>query len=459
VVVVGAGVAGLAAATAIRRDAPDVDVVVLERGARLGGLVETERTADGFVLEHGADCFVTTKPWGVAAVRAAGLGDAIVAGGRAPRRSYVSTGAGLIPLPQVFAGVGPAAVLSVLRTPLLSLGAKARLALEPLVPRRRESGDESVRAFVARRFGREMADAIVGPVVGGIYGSDTARLSAEACLPRLRAFEREDGSVVLGTQRAIRARRAHPPETLLPPTVSLRDGMGSLPAALGRALGGRVTLGAAARGIVRRGRGFAVDTTLGDVACDGIVVATPAWQAPPLVEAVSPDLAAYLATIPHKALACVTLAWPRAAVPRPLDATGWLRGARDRRATLACTWASEKWHGRAPDGFVLFRSVLPLADAADVELVGVAVRDVVDLVGARGAPCLARVRRIPHATPIYEVGHPERMARALAAAGAGAFALAGNAYGGVGVPDCVASGEGAAHAVLAALAASSARAA
>jgi oxygen-dependent protoporphyrinogen oxidase len=461
VVVAGAGVAGLAAATAIRRDAPEIEVLVLERSPRVGGLVETERTAEGFIVEHGADCLVTTKPWGVAAAREADLGDAIVPGGPAPRRSYVSTRAGLVLLPQVFAGARPAAVLSVLRTPLLSLAGKARLALEPFVPRRRNPADESVRAFVTRRFGAELADVVVEPLVGAIHGSATGRLSADACMPRLRAFEREHGSVTLGVECAIRARRRRGDEALLPPTVTLRDGMGSLPAALARRLGDRVKRGVAVGQIAPHGGGrFRVDTADGAIACDGVVLATPSWQAPPLIEAASPDLAAYLATIAHKALACVTLAWPRSDVPHRLDATGWVRGAGDRRTTLACTWSSEKWFRRAPDSFVLVRSVLALGDAPDGDLVDAVRRDLRDLLGVGAPPCLVRVRRLPHATPIYEVGHGERVARALVeTAELGAFALAGNAYAGVGVPDCVASGEAAARTVLGALAAGPARAA
>lgn len=152
IVIVGAGVAGLAAAVALRREAPAAEVLVLEARARVGGLVETERTSEGFVVEHGADCLVTEKPWGTATVRAAGLGGAIVIG-EGPRQTYVATPDGLVPMPAVFAGVRPATVLAMLRTPLLSLAGKVRAGLEPLLPRARDAGDESVQRFVTRRFG------------------------------------------------------------------------------------------------------------------------------------------------------------------------------------------------------------------------------------------------------------------------------------------------------------------
>jgi oxygen-dependent protoporphyrinogen oxidase len=454
VVVVGAGVAGLAAALALRRTAPDVEVVVLEAAGRVGGLVETERTPEGFVVEYGADCLVTTKPEGVAAACGAGLGDAIVVG-TGTRRTYVATGEGLVPMPQVFAGVGLEAALSVLRTPLLSLVGKARAALEPFVPARREDGDESVRAFMERRFGIEFTRAVVAPLIGGVYGGDVGRLSVDGCLPRLRQFERVDGSVVAGMQRAIRARRrrVRAGEVVLPPTVTLRAGMGSLPDAMAARLGEHVALGVGVGRIDRRaGGGFAVETAKGIIGCDGVVLATAAWQAPRLVERLSADLATELGGVRHKALDCVTFAWPRAAVAHPLDATGWVRATGETRQTLACTWSSQKWPGRAPAGSVLLRSVLAMPEASEAELVDAARSDLRDLIGITAPPVLVRVRRIPRATPIYEVGHATRVARLGAyAREIGALALAGNAHAGVGIPDCVASGETAAGAVVAAL--------
>jgi oxygen-dependent protoporphyrinogen oxidase len=448
VVVVGAGVAGLSAARAIRRLAPEVDVVVVEAQQRVGGLVETERSAGGFLMEHGADCLVTTKPRGLAAVRAVGLGDEIVVGTGA-RRSYVAGPSGLVPIPPVFGPLGPGAVWAFLMSPLLSPAGKARAALEVLVRARRETDDESVSDFAVRRFGHELAGAVLDPLIGGIYGADTSRLSVDACLPRLRDFEREHGSVTLGMQRALRARRrrVRAGAVVLPPVVTLRHGMGSLPAALARDLA--VRFGVAVERITRAGSGFRLATTNGTLECEGVVLATPAWRIPGMIETLAPDLAADLASVAHKAIDCITFAWPRCDVPQRLAGTGWVRAAGDARATLACTWSSEKWPERAPSEFVLMRSVLALPTATEGDLVAAALGDLRDVLGIRASPAFVRVRRLPRATPIYAVGH-SRLATRLAARAAelGAFALAGNAYQGVGIPDCVASGEEAAQMVL-----------
>jgi oxygen-dependent protoporphyrinogen oxidase len=228
--------------------------------------------------------------------------------------------------------------------------------------------------------------------------------------------------------------------------------MASLPEALARGLGTHIVRGVAVKQIAHLPmRRFRVDTPRGAIACDGVVVATPAWQAPELIEPLSPELAAGLADVTHTALDCVTLAWPRPEVPHALDGTGWVAGD-DRRPTLACTWSSVKWPGRAPAGFVLMRSVLALRDADERELIAAACDDLRDLVGVATAPRMVRVRRLARATPVCEVGHGDRMARlAAAAADRGPLALAGNAHAGLGVPDCIASGAAAARAVLAAV--------
>ncbi|MCC6765922.1 MAG: protoporphyrinogen oxidase [Deltaproteobacteria bacterium] len=452
VAVVGAGIAGLTAARVLRHAAPGADVVVLEASLRVGGLVETERLPEGFLLEHGADCLMTTKPAGLAAVRALGLGAEIVCG-QGARRTYVACGDALVPIPPILGPFDPAAVWAFLRSPLLSLRGKLRAACEPFVPPRCGDGDESIADFAVRRFGRSLTEAVLDPLLGGVYGADTRRLSMAACLPRLCALERAHGSVVRGMRQAMRARRrrARAGEQVLPPVVALRRGMGSLTDAAARGLG--VELGASVRTIARHGRGFRLTTAKGIVDCDGVVLAAPAWALPPLLEPFAPDLAADLASIAHKRLDVVTLAWHRGEVPHALDGTGFVRAVGDPRPTAACTWASEKWPERAPAGAVLVRSVLTAPELGDDDLVAAARADLAALLGVTAAPALVRVRRIARATPIYTVGHPALVGRiAERAAALGSVALAGNAYEGVGIPDCIASGEAAARALLAALA-------
>jgi oxygen-dependent protoporphyrinogen oxidase len=451
VAVVGAGAGGLAAAWTLLREAPGLDVVVLEQASRAGGLIATERTPEGFLIEHGADCLITTKPWGVRLVRELGLAGAIVCGVE-PRRSWVARDGVLVRLPQMFAPSPRTVVREVLQTPLLTFRGKLRIGGEPFVRKARDGRDESVGAFVTRRFGRELLESVVAPLIGGIYGGDADSLSAEACLPRLRALERQHGSVALGMRRMLRARqRRVTREEVLPPMVSLQDGMETLPATLAARLGPRLSFGVAVERISRRADGrFGLATSAGDLTCDGVVLAVPAWRAPALLETLAPDVAAPLAALPHMALDCVTLAWDDRAIPALPAGTGFVTAPVGSRPTIACTWASRKWPGRAAPGFTLVRSVLSQPDAANTDVETLALRDLRELLGIDAPPALVRVRRHPRATPIYRVGWGEEVAAMRARARAlGAFALAGNAHGGVGIPDCVRSGELAAEAVLA----------
>ncbi len=453
VAIVGAGVAGLAAAWTLTREAPEVEVVVLERAPRAGGLIATERTPNGFLVEHGADCLVTTKPWGVELVRAAGLGGAVVTGAE-PRRSFIAVDGKLVPLPPLFAAHGLDVARGLAQTPLLTVRGKLRLCTELFIGRRHGGSDESVGAFVTRRFGRELLEAIVAPLMSGIYGGHADLLSAEACLPRLRELERRHGSIAIGMRRMLRARQqraAH--EQILPPMVSLRDGMESLTGALAHALGHRLTLGVAVGGITRlTGGRFRIATSAGNVDSDGVILAVPAWGAPALVAELDPDLADTLATLPHKALDCVTLAWRARDIPGSLAGTGFVTAPTGARPTIACTWASHKWPGRAPEDSVLVRSVLSNPDASEADLLTLARSDLRDLLGITAPPTLTRVRRLPRATPIYQVGHLGRVAWMRERTHAiGAFALAGNAHGGIGIPDCVQSGQVAARSVHQAL--------
>lgn len=443
--VIGAGVSGLSAARAAVGRA---EVTVLEASARAGGLVHTER-AHGLLVEHGPDCLATGKPAGLRAVRELGLENEIVHA--LERRSYVLSEGALHPLPAGLLAMSPDAGLELLRSPLLSPGAKARMLLEPLIPRGPDRSDESVGEFFERRLGREVVDRVVDPLLGGIYGADAWRLSLRAVLPALAETGRTHRSLASRL-----ARRASPSAGKGGAgIVSLRSGMGALPEALAAELAGRVRTRAEVRAVERTARGFRIRSQDGArMEVDAVVVATPPWRAAELLEGIDPDLAAHLDRIRPARLDAVTLAWPREAVRCPLVGTGFVVAADEPRRLRACTWTSQKWPSRAPDGVALLRAFLrDGAGASDDEMVGVARAELREVLGIEAAPLFVRVTRRERALPIYEVGHPGRVAAIEARVAAhGALALAGNAYRGLGIPDCIASGEAAAEAALAACA-------
>ena len=452
VVVVGGGIAGLAAARRLLALAADVQVTLLEREHVLGGKLLTERL-DGFVVEAAPDSFLARKERGVGLCEELGLGDELIARKPQNRGSFVRRGLELIALPEGLTGMIPANLEALDSSDLLSAEGKARFASEPDIAPAEGDEDESIASFVTRRFGREAYEALMEPLVTGIYGGDGELLSLAATFPQLRAVERADGSVLRGLSARGRA-------TADSPFLSLRSGMGALVTALvGSLTGVRLETGREGRRLQRGTTGFELELADGEtMAADGVVVTTPAYVTGELVADLDASLAEAHAEIPYGSSVVLTLAFA-AEDARPLEGYGYVVPRVEGTDVLACTWSSRKWEGRAPDGASLVRVYAgrfggtDLTLATDDDLIALAC-DELRLVGVDAAPTLARVHRWPLAMPQYLLGHLDLLARVdEAVAQHPGLALAGAAYRGVGIPDCIASGEAAAESVVRALAA------
>ena len=452
VAVVGGGIAGLAAARRLEALIPDVEIVLVERTERLGGKVVTERL-DGFVIEAGPDSFLSRKERGVGLCEELGLRDDLV--GRRPEnaRSYVRRGFELHPLPEGLTGMIPTNLDALATSTLLSPEGRERLAAEVQLPPAPSGGDESVAAFVSRRLGREAYERLVEPLLTGIYGGDGEQLSLDATFPNLRRLEQEHGSVIAGL-RAQSAERASPP-----PFVTLRSGMETLVATIAAGLGRtRCVTGRRVVSVKRVGGGFVVEVA-GDqtLEADGAVIAAPAFAASTILGGLDMELAELLAGIPYASSAIVTLAYRRGDVSHRLDGYGYVVPSIEGSDILACTWTSSKWEDRAPERFALLRVYAGRFGGRDVtrmdetDLVALA-RQEVRLLGIEVEPHLAWIHRWPLAMPQYVLGHPERVAEIESALPLHpGLALAGAAYHGVGIPDCISSGEQAAESVARAL--------
>jgi oxygen-dependent protoporphyrinogen oxidase len=467
IAIVGAGVSGLAAAHRVCELRPDVEVVVLEAGPHAGGLVATERTDDGFVIEVGPDSIVTDKPWAIELARRLGLGGEIIGTRKGPHGAYVVRDGRLLRVPEGFSLMAPTRALPILWSPILSWRGKARMALELALPRGPARDDESLASFVRRRFGDEVFERLAQPLVGGIYGADPYALSLHATMPRFVEAERQHRSVTLGLVRRARALAAEGSASgaRYGLFASFRRGTGALPEALAAALGDPVRTNCPVVGLARRAAGaFRLALEDGDaLVADAVVVALPAPAASRLTADLDPRLAQELGAIPMGSAATVTLAFDRGDVAHPLDAYGFVVPHVERRPSMAATFASQKWEGRAPPGKVLIRVFLggptgePLLARDDEALVEVARAELAALVGARGRPLLQRVYRYAGAMPQYHLGHLARVARIEERERAlPGIALAGNALRGVGIPDAVRSGQEAAERVVAHLGASAA---
>ena len=454
VAVVGGGVAGLAAALRLVEAGRGIEVLLLEAKDRLGGTIASEGT-DGFLIEVGADAFFTEKPWAQALCERAGLGDRLIGTRPGDRRTYVVHGGRLVAVPEGFVLLAPTDPWTVAASPLFSWPGKLRMLLDLVLPRRSADADESVAAFVRRRLGREAFERVAEPLLGGIYTGDAERLSLRATMPRFVEVERRHRSLILGLRATARTHDAGARYSLFMTHV---EGMGGLVRDLARRLPeGVVRLGAAVEGLARDGDTWRLAAG-GGFTADAVVVAVPAYAAARLLEGLDSKLAGALAAIEYASSATVTLGYRSTELPRGLPGFGFVVPAVERRPILACSYPSRKFAGRAPDGHDLVRAFVggalraDLLELDDERLTALVEAELAHLLGVTARPRLVRVHRHARAMPQYHVGHEERVAaiEARAAAIAG-LALAGAAYRGVGVPDCVRSGEAAADAVLARL--------
>jgi len=460
-VVVGGGVSGLAAAhhasELARERGAAVETTLVEARPRLGGTIATEHV-DGFLVETGPDSFLSEKPWALALCRRLDLEDRLVRTDDRFRRIFVLFGGRLHPLPDGFQLLAPTRLAPFLRSRLLSWPGKLRMALDLVLPRG-AGGDESLGDFVRRRLGREALERIAQPLVAGIYTADPDTLSLAATLPRFLELERRDRSVTLALWRARRAggEAAGTSGARWSLFVTFRDGMDELVRALGDRLPpGAVRLKERATGLARAGGGWRVGLADGGgVDADAVVIASAPHEAARLLRDGDPALAGLLAQIPCASSATVTLGYRRSDIPRPLDAFGFVVPRIEGRPILACTFSSVKYPGRAPAGHALLRVFVGGAldagvlDGDDESLAALARAELQHALGVTAPPVLTRVGRHPSAMPQYLVGHLNRVeAIDRMLTGHPGLALAGGAYRGVGIADCVRSGEQAVERVL-----------
>ncbi|MBI2152829.1 MAG: protoporphyrinogen oxidase [Candidatus Rokubacteria bacterium] len=456
---VGGGIGGLAAAhrlTELSRERGEpIDLTLLEARDRLGGTIATERT-QGFLIEAGPDSFISEKPWALALAERLGLAGRLVRTDDRFRQTWVVFRGRLEPLPEGFQLLAPARLGPLLSSRLFSWRGKLRMAMDVVLPRRVGSEDESLGSFVRRRLGVEALERVAQPLVAGIYTADPDLLSLAATMPRFLEMERAHRSLILALWRASRkAQGVSGARWSL--FVTFADGMEEFTRALGDRLPpGSVRLKERVVGLRRDGGRWRVGLADGSgVDADAVIVAAEAPQAARMVRALDPSLAHLLEAIPYASSATVALAYRREEIAHPLDGFGFVVPRIERRPLLACTFSSVKYPGRAPPGHALLRVFVggPLDEGIlkedDARMAAIVRAQLNELLGVTAPPLLTRVHRYPASMAQYHVGHLETVAaieRRLV--GHPGLALAGSAYCGVGISDCVHSGEAAAGLVL-----------
>lgn len=451
IAIIGGGISGLSAAyeLAARR----VPFTLFESSDRAGGLVRTEHV-EGFTIEAGADSMLVQKRAGIELCDELGLTPRLISM-KEPRTAFVLHHGRLHPLPARSVFGIPARWQDLAGYSLLPLGARARLALEPLVRVKGDTADESIAAFFRRRFGHATVDALAQPLLGGIHAGDAESLSLPALFPRLAAAERSDRRVLGWIRQTARAR---PPGGAFR---SLSSGMGELVDAIVRRLpAGALRLNCPVLAIGGGDRGWEVRSADGSEAFTEVILASGATAAHDLLGPVDEEAAQLCSEVRYVSTVSVAVGWPREAVSHPLNGSGFVvaRASNAVRIT-ACTWVSSKWEGRAPADHVLLRAYLGGAHDADAvnlsdeETIDVAVRELSAILSINGPPRVARVFRWRDAGAQHEIGHLARI-RAIEGrlARHGGLFVTGSGFRSIGIPDCIADGRAVADAALRAVA-------
>ena len=467
IAIIGGGIAGLSAAWTLekaRRAGQDIDYALFEAGSRLGGVIGSE-TVDGCIIEGGPDSFLTEKPAAAQLCRELGIGDQLLPSNDAERKTYILVRNRLVPLPDGLMFMIPTKLVPTAMTRLFSLGTKLRMAREYLFPPAPATQDESVAAMTLRHFGQETVDRLVSPLLSGVYGGDASQLSVRAVLPRMVKMEQEHRSLT----RAMLAARKKAPTTSSrpagpPPSLftTLRGGMSQMADAVGAQLvPGSVRLEALVHGLGRNDvrsendRAWTVESTYGREQFDAVILALPAWASADLLRLIDHPLAEALSGVPYSSSITMTLGYERADLANLPPGFGFLVPATEKRRMLACTFVHAKFAGRVPDGKGLLRCFLggtgndELMDWDDARLTQTVLRELEEILHLNAKPNFVRIHRSRRGMAQYGVGHLERiqLVRDRVATIPG-LALAGNAYQGIGVPDCIRTGQEAADVAL-----------
>ncbi|PAY18150.1 protoporphyrinogen oxidase [Rhodopirellula sp. SM50] len=464
VTVIGGGISGLAAANHLRRIAPEIEVRLLEFGPRLGGVIQTTHK-DGFLIEGAADNFMTTSPAAIQLCRDVGLGDDLIGTNPEGRGAMVLSRGRLEKIPEGFYVMAPSRLWPLLTTKILSPKGKLRSGCEVFVPRKRGQDDESLKSFVCRRFGTEMFERLVQPLVGGIYTADPNRLSVAATMPRFLDMEQKYGSLIRGMLNQRRSRQ-QPGEksggAQYSQFMTLRGGMSQLIKALEQSLPeGTVRINTPANFIVPSESGWSISSGAEDPrreASDAVIIAAPATQAARVLSTVDQDLSQLLGGIQYASCAVVSLAFRREQIGNDLQSFGFVVPAVEGHFILSCSFSSVKYGGRAPEGTVLMRVFIGgacqsgLLRLPNMQLLELAHWEVAKLLDIEGEPLMRHITRQRHAMPQYHVGHQNRIAKInQRLQWFPTLALAGNSLSSVGVPGCIESGQKAAERIVAAM--------
>jgi protoporphyrinogen/coproporphyrinogen III oxidase len=447
-VVIGGGISGLATAYALQKS--EADYLLLEASDHLGGKIVTY-AGEGFLIEGGPDSFLTQKRAALDLCRELGLGDQLIGSNHtATPSTYVLSKGKLHPMPEGMMLMAPTMILPILRSKLISWPGKLRMGLEIFIGRNTTVADESLGSFVRRRMGPELLAKIAGPLMAGIHAGDPEALSLRSTFPMFTDMEKKHRSLVLGMMKRKKEQAAQPSTGPRPSMfTTLSGGLQQLPDAIAARLNPQhAKLNTRVQSVAAAGDQYRIALADGtSLIADNVVFTTPAYVTAEILQQLAPTLAENLRRIRYVSTSTVSLAFRRSEITCDLNGFGFIVPATEGRKINACSWSSTKFSQRAPADFVLMRVFIggafseDLAEQDEATLIDIARQELREIMGITATPVLARAYRWTKSNPQYNVGHSALINEIdqQASAHPGLY-LAGAAYRGSGIPDCIQSG-------------------
>ncbi|HWQ55117.1 MAG TPA: protoporphyrinogen oxidase [Bryobacteraceae bacterium] len=448
VIIVGGGISGLS--TAYYLSKRGIPSTIIEQRPRLGGVIQTERV-EGCVVEAGPDSFISVKPAAMELIRELGLAGEVIGSNDHLRKTWVRKRGRLVPLPDGLMMIVPTRVMPLAASRLLSWPTKIRMGLELLKSPSPKTEDESVADFVREHYGQEAVDYLAEPLLSGIYGGNPDALSVRAVLPRFVDLATRHGSLTRGVLAERKAARRE--SSGMPLFRTMKGGLGQLVEAVTGATSGHMEwVRATAEAIEKSGNHYRVRAGGEWLETERVVLACEAHRAAPLAAGIDARISELLGGVAYSSSMTVALGFDEQAFPKPLDGFGFLVPRRERKRLIAATWVGTKFPHRVPPGTALLRCFLggmenaAILEEQDEMVIAAVVEELREIVPFTSGPRFARVYRWPRSMAQYTVGHPGRMAELESRMSRfPGMALAGNAYQGIGIPDCIRMGRSAAE--------------
>lgn len=462
IVIIGGGISGLSAAYRLNKIktqvSMDLDITVIEKSNYIGGTIRTDYT-NGFVIEAGPDCFFAEKPYAGMLVKELGLSDRIIGTRNENQATFVLWQNKLHKLPEGVVLMIPTKLMPFVTSSLFSTLGKLRMGMELFVPRRTDGVDESLSEFTIRRFGKEALDRIAEPLVAGVHAGDPDTMSVRSSFPRFVDMEQKYGSLIRGMLSARRWIRTHKNQENLSMFMTFKNGLKELIDALKeQSQGVNFKIGVQALSIspTEENNGYHVKLSNGeDMKVHGVILASPAYVSAQLVSQFAKELSELLFSIPYISTATISLAYKKEKIGHQLKGFGFVVPKKENRRIMAVTWTSSKFSYRAPDDAVLIRCFVggaanqEIVFKSDEEIIDIVKTELKDIMSISLEPMFSRIYRWDKAMPQYTIGHGSRIKSINQLIGElGNIQVCGSAYNGIGISDCINSGNIAAQNIL-----------